>query len=216
MKKTITLFSVIFMLLVLAACSSAAKTDVAVSISSNPLSTNDQNTLSLPVQLAIGTLKLESTENKIDTNTAKELLPLWKAVRSLSESDTTSSIEIDALYKQIQATMTPAQTEAISVMNLTRDSMRDVFQELGLSFGPGGGNLTTEQRATMEASRGGGQAGGPPGGGMPGFGPGGEAPPAEMQTQMASQGGAPGMGSGSGLNSALLEAVIKLLEEKIQ
>ena len=49
-------------------------------------------------KLALGTLILEDGEQAVTAEEAKTLLPLWKAVKSLSSSQTASQDEINALY----------------------------------------------------------------------------------------------------------------------
>ena len=52
------------------------------------LNSDYENALSVPMQLVLGTLMLEDTELSVDSNQAAQLLPLWKAARSLGSSDT--------------------------------------------------------------------------------------------------------------------------------
>jgi hypothetical protein len=185
------------------------------------------------LKLALGTFKLDETDYAVDAEQAKQLLPLWKAARSLGESDTTAVEEIDALLKQIESTMTPEQMQAIDGMGLTFEDMRAILQGLGIEIGPGGrfGDLDPEARATAQAAiqsgqappggfEGGGfSAGGPPGGGPGGGGPPGGgfmegASPEVRQTAMAER-GVP-RGASLGLNSDLLDALIEFLQAKAQ
>jgi hypothetical protein len=218
MKKIITLISFLIVLPGLVACSSVAKAGSATQASTSLLSTDYENALSVPMQLAIGTFKLENTANKIDTKTANGLLPLWKAVRSLSNSDMAAAQELEALYKQIQETMTSEQVAAISVMHITQEDMAQVAQEMGLSLGGGGfGNFTPEQRATAQAVRQSGQGfpgGGFPGGGFSGGGPGGGFNPQQSQTPIAGQEGT--SRTTQGVNPLMLDAIIKFLQAKVQ
>ena len=170
------------------------------------------------IQLALGTFKLDETAFAIDGAQAAELLPLWKAARSLSQSETTATQEIEAVLKQIQNTMTSEQLEAIATMELTMQDMGAIADELGLDFGSAGGgfgNMDPEMQATMQAARESGE--GPPAGmELPGRGggPGGEAglSPEARETAMAERGGA--RGATLGLNPALLDAIIVYLEAK--
>jgi hypothetical protein len=198
-------------------------------ISSDRLPTDDENALPVQLQLVFGTLKLDGTENEVDAETAKALLPLWKAARSLSSSDTAAPQEVDAIFKQIQDTMTPAQVQAIAAMKLTRDDTMKIAQEMGLNIGPvggGPGNLSAGGQATMEANRENGQGlpeggmpgGAPPGGGMPSSG----GPPAGGFPGGGPQGGGSSGGSSgqsnnrarSGFGNALYDVVIQYLQEK--
>ena len=227
MKKIITLISFLVLLPGLVACSSVAKTGTATQASPSLLSTDYENALSVPMQLAIGTFKFESAANKIDANTANGLLPLWKAVRSLSSNSTAAPQELEALYKQIQKTMTPEQVAAISAMHITQEDMAQVAQAMGMSFGGGGGgpgNFTPEQRAATGSSsaQAGRQSGqGFPGGGFPGGGfPGGDDHNQQQSAtgdRLTANGTQNSMsGSSQGINPLLLDAIIRLLQAKVQ
>jgi hypothetical protein len=141
------------------------------------LSTDYNGALSIQGQLAVGTLLLEETELAVDEALAANLLPLWQAVQSLSNSDTAADIEIEAVLNQIQDTMTQEQISAIVEMGLTEDSLTTMLEEGELAFGAGGfgrgsGDNTGEGG---EGFRPGGvfPGGGVPGGGGPGGGQGG-------------------------------------------
>ncbi|MCJ7660528.1 MAG: hypothetical protein MUO67_15375, partial [Anaerolineales bacterium] len=121
------------------------------------LNSDYENALSVPMQLVMGTFMLEDTELTVDSAQAAQLLPLWKAARSLGSSDTAAAEEVGAVYNQIQETMTPEQIAAIAAMQIGREDMFEVVQELGLSFGGGGGDFTPEMQATAQAARASGQ-----------------------------------------------------------
>ena len=183
------------------------------------LNSDYENALSVPMQLVMGTFMLEDTELTVDSAQAAQLLPLWKAARSLGSSDTAAAEEVGAVYNQIQETMTPEQIAAIAAMQIGREDMFEVVQELGLSFGGGGGDFTPEMQATAQAARASGQGfpggfgGRPGGGGGPGGGAGGAGlSPEGRETAIAERGGT--RGAGPGVNPAYLEAVILLLEGK--
>jgi hypothetical protein len=193
------------------------------SVIAAPLNSDYENALSVPMQLVVGTLMLEDTELTVDSGQAAQLLPLWKAARSLSSSDTAAAEEVGAVYNQIEETMTPEQIAAIVSLQLRREDMFDLVQELGLAFGPGsggGGDFTPEMQATAQAARasgqerpGGGFGGRPGGGGGPGGGAGGAGlSPEARETAIAERGGT--RGAGSGVNPAFIEAIITLLEGK--
>ena len=114
----ITLITLLAILLV--GCSSASTTTVSAS-----------SGLSNATKLAIATLKLEDTSQAVTTSQAAELLTLWEGYQSLSNSDTTSQVELDALVKQIQAAMTSEQIKAIDAMDLTDQSVSEVMSTLG-------------------------------------------------------------------------------------
>lgn len=141
-----------------------------------------QDAMPISAQLGFGTLLLEDTEYAVDPDQAAELLPLWKATRSLSGSETVAQEELEAVFNQIQDTMTTEQINAIAEMQLTGEEMVKLMEDLGLSFEFGGlgfGNLTPEQQATTQAARESGEGfpgGNFLGGGIPGSGPGGQGP----------------------------------------
>ncbi len=63
-------------------------------------------------------MKLDGSQNAVDSQTAAQLLPLWKAVRSLSASDGAAAEEIQAVYRQIEESMSAEQIQAIAAMQL--------------------------------------------------------------------------------------------------
>ena len=138
-------------------------------------------TQSLPPaeSLLIGTLKLQGTGNAVTATQAAALVPLWQAYAQLTSSNTAAQAEIDAVVTQIQTTLTPAQVQAITAMQLTR---RDMFTEMSsLGLTNGGANGTPGFRFTPRPGGGGGggggggffAGGGDGGGGFPGGGGGG-------------------------------------------
>lgn len=232
MKKTLTCLGVSILVVVLAACGGASATLPDQSSSAAGLSADYENALPVEMQLAVGTLLLDGTENEVDSATSAQLVTLWKAARSLSESDSTAQAEIDALYKQIEETMTPARIEAISDMQITRQDMTQVFQDMGLEFGNLSerfGTLTPEMQATAEAARESGQfpgngaglrrfEGGAPGEGFTGGPPGGipdggfpSGPGASANSDNTEQAT---RNRGSGLVGPVYDALIQYLEGK--
>jgi hypothetical protein len=201
-KLLLTTIASLIIVLALSACGSSAEesTSTEGNNESSPAesSSNDassqsgftsgigedfQDALPISAQLGFGTLLLEDSENAVDPAQASELLPLWKAARSLSESETVAEAELQAVFNQIEDTMTSEQISAIADLQLTGEEMAQLMEDLGLSFGFGGqgfGNLTPEQQATAQAARESGEGfpgGGFPGGSIPGGGnPGGQGP----------------------------------------
>jgi outer membrane murein-binding lipoprotein Lpp len=78
-KTYIFVITVLVASLLLAGCRGQAITTVAAS-----------SGLSAATKLAAGTLKLQDTSNAITSSQASELLTLWEAYQSMSNSDTTS------------------------------------------------------------------------------------------------------------------------------
>jgi hypothetical protein len=179
-KKIFPLFVVLAVAVVLAACSSQTNTSSA----SNAQTTTgpqgfDPSKMTLQDKLAIGTLKLEGTKLAVDSKEAATLLPLWSAAETLVSSNTTSKLEMDALYSQIQSSMTPEQVKAIQDMTLTREDIQKLMGDLGIQFGQrqgsqgsNGSNGTNGNGGNFAPRPGGGQGDLPGGPGEPG-GPGG-------------------------------------------
>ena len=167
--------------------------------------------LSLPIQLSMGTLKLEETPQAVTAEQAQELLPLWQMLRTLQQSDTAAQVEIEAVLNQIHAAMTPEQLAAIEEMGLTLASMRTMAQELGLGIGGGEGSSSSQGGGFrppdgMIPGGGPGPGGGMfPGGGMPGGGT--DLSPEERATAVAER-----MSSGFGVD--LMDRLIELLEAR--
>ncbi len=191
---------------------------------SNASDTGDRE-ISMPVetQIMLGTVMLEETEFAVNAEQASALLPLWKALRSLGENDTTAQAELDAVISQIEDIMTLEQVSAIEGMGLSMQDLSVVAEILGVEMdglgGGGFGDITPEMQATREAMRESGQApGGGPGGGLGlggGQGPGGaELDPAARETAIAERGVV--RGARSGINSFLLDGIIEFIEAKIK
>ena len=103
MLKKICVFLAIGLVLMTAACGGNTTAADTSGDSASTASGSEENVLIL------GTLKLEDTDQAITSDQASELLVLWKAMRVLSSSDTTSQAELDALFQQIKDTMTADQ-----------------------------------------------------------------------------------------------------------
>lgn len=123
--------------------------------------------------LALGTFKLEDTDQAVTAAQAKKLLPLWKAVKSIGASDTAAQAEIDALYRQIKESMTSEQWKAIQAMNLTMQDAQTIMAQVGA--------METTSSSSSSSSN---DFFGPPGGGDPMMG--GMGGPPEMQKSNSS------------------------------
>jgi hypothetical protein len=175
-KGTIMITGLVMLALALSACSTAGAETTSTAVVSG-LNANYQNALPVEMQLALGTLMLKDTENALDAKTAEQLIPLWEAVGSLSGKNGSSPQEIQALYKQIGDTMTPAQVQAIAAMQITQQDIPQVAQKLGLDLAAGR-NFNQGARPTGQAPSTNGQggrnfSGGGGGGGFSGGGFGG-------------------------------------------
>jgi hypothetical protein len=195
-----------------AACTTLGETGVEADqyeMATAAQSDSDGGDMSLAMKLALGTFKLEETEHPITTELAQTLLPLWKAISSLSESETTTAQEIDAIVSQIQASMMSEQILAIDAMGLTDQDMASVAGELGLELGDGRfGEMDPELQASGMA---------PPDGLVSGqFGDQqGSFAALSPEQQQAAMEAREGLGqSGLGVPVPVLEAVIEFLENK--
>lgn len=213
----------------LAACGGAAD-EVATSeteTTADAFLFEEDGTDSMPVQsqLILGTFLLEETDLAVDAQQASELLPLWKAVRSLGESDTAAAEEIEAVINQIQETMTSEQLETINTMEISREDMTALMEDLDITSGFAGGQgnngeFEPSEGSSRRFSEGGFPEGGFPEGGFAGRGEGsgagglGELSPEQMATMEAlreERGGRAGMFG----SQFLLDPLIELLEEKV-
>jgi hypothetical protein len=156
-KRTLSAILLVPLVLVFAACSSLKLPGTtSTNANANPQQPGANfNFANQPLEnkLAIGTLKLEETSQKISAEEAKNLLPLWKGVKSLTTSSTSSPEEIQAVYKQIEEAMTPDQVSTIKKLDLTGEDIQALMKQYNVKAPQGGnfGNLTPEQRATRAA-----------------------------------------------------------------
>ncbi len=122
------------------------------------------NALSVQSQLALGTLKLEESDQVVSDAQAADLYPLWSAYQALGESDITAGAELTALLGQIQDNMTAAQLEAIAALALTDDDVTAMLEDGTLTRSMAGSGK--EDGETMGSGGGGGGGGtGVPGAG---------------------------------------------------
>jgi hypothetical protein len=177
--------------------------------------------LPVMVQLAAGTLKLEETELAVDEPLAAEILPLWQAAQSLSNSDTAASVEVDAVLTQIQDAMSAEQVAAIADMALTSDSLTELLESGAITFGRGPGQGQGDGAAgndefTPPAGFVPGAGGGPGDGGGFGGGIGGPAGTELSEDDIATRQAefASGEGIADIQDQAMVGAVIRLLQTK--
>jgi len=217
MNRTTLLMLLLFTLLMTACGVSALNTAGPTSgLSDDPAA----GELSPSLQVAIGTLRLDQTENALTAEQAQELLPLWQTMRVLSESDTAAQQEIDALAEQIQETMTAEQRQAITDMNLSREDMMSVMQEQGLALGggPAGGSSNNAPGGNQNGGGfdpGGFPGGAPPQGGFPGGGPGGGQGSGLTPDQIATAQASRQQTSSVLVPPMLINALIEYLQEKV-
>ena len=180
---------------------------------------DDPAAMPTSVVLAVGTLKLKDTDLAVDAEQAAELLPLWKAVRSLAQANNTSTAEMDAVYEQIEETMSEEQRAAIEEMDLTRESLTTAIRDLGLGTafrGQAGAQGAAGEKSGAQggaaAPGGGADGGGGLRGGFGGAALGGQDLSAEERATLVAQrtGAMGGM-----MARALASAVIEMLEGEV-
>ena len=198
------LFSILMIFTIaLTACSSQT-TGTPTGTTSNDVPTE--------TQLAVGTIKLEGTDQDISAAQAEELVVYWQVYKELSQSETAAQAEIDGLIAQIQETMTDNQMQAIRDMAI---SQQDVFASMQ---GVAVVSSNSSDSAVSVPSSGDMPAGGPPsvGGGAPPDGgmPAdmGGAAPVSSGDQSQNAPAASGLAGTAGVPSALVEAVIQSLQ----
>lgn len=132
MKNTVTrmLIPMVILAILLAACSKSSN-QASSTGSSETAGAQTGTSLSQVNKLLVGTLKLEDTDQAVTKEEAAQLLPLWQAYLSLSNSQTAAEVEVEALLKQIQSTMATEQVQAIEALKLTSTDMIDLMQSMG-------------------------------------------------------------------------------------
>jgi len=213
--KKLTIATLTTLTLILTACGSAS--------SSTPQTGPGSQAQTLPAatQLIVGIFKLDGTAQAVTAEQAKALLPLWQVYQDLLASDTAAQEEIDALIEQVQETMTAEQMHAITDMNLTQQDVMSMMQDQGMgisqrsNMGNGDGTATTGGFAPPDGGFPSGGGFTPPDGGFQGGpGDGGQnLTPEQIATAQAARQQGSG-GGGAFIPSALLDALIKLLQEK--
>jgi hypothetical protein len=205
--KKLLITTLILLMLTLTACSA----------SDSPATASISSTDSLPIatQLLLGTMKLDGTEQDVTAEQAAKLLPFWQVYSELLTSDIAVQEEIDGLVTQIQETMTSEQIQSIEDMALTQQDVIAAMQESG-----GGMSQAQQSSSSGSGSSSGGFA--PPDGGMAMGAPpdGGEIAGGVPIASQSSSGGDSSATEaiqdpmGGGVPSALIDALIELLQSK--
>ena len=178
---------------------------------SKTLTTSYTGALDASSQLMLGMLKLEGTENAV---TAEQADAMMRVMQALQGQVLKSDAERNAVWANIEAQLTPAQSSAIADMRLTQNDLQTWAQNN--SQGPGAAPQGMPGGAAPQGAPGAGQ-GGPRPQGTPGAGPGQGGPfPQGTPGARPGQGGAlPNTGgTGTGQNSVLLNSLIRLLMSK--
>ncbi len=169
-----------------------------------------EDALSIAQQLTLGSLLLEETDLAVDPELASDLIPYWKLYRSLLGSDTTAPEELDSLLKEIQEIMTAEQVNYIANLQLNQETMMTLVNEMGI--------IDLRQDGTGEGGTGFNRPEGMPEGMRPGGGQGGgdsTVDPELMATMQAEREAAGGVRQSNRMTIPLVDALISLLEEKI-
>jgi hypothetical protein len=204
--KKLLLSTLILLTLALAACSSTS--------TGTPTSATN-NDLSIETQLAVGTLQLAGSEQDVSAEQAEELIVYWQVYDELTRSETSSQAEIDGLIEQIQETMTDAQMQAITDMEITQQDVITSTQGVSVVS-----SNSSDKAVSLPSSSSGMPAGGPPAdGGAPPDG----AMPVDLIGAAPASGGdsaqsaeaSSGLAGSAGVPSVLLEALIQSLQRKI-
>jgi hypothetical protein len=211
----------------LAGCKSNSSTPAAASQSaggaytSKTFTTSYTGALDASSQLMLGMLKLEGTDNAITAEQAKTML---RVMQSFQGQVLKSDAERTAVWANVEAQLTPAQSSAIANLRLTQDDLQTWLQSN--SQGPGAAPQGMPGGAGPQGTPGAGQGGprpqGTPGAGPGGAGPqgipgaasGGARPQGTPGARPASGGAAGGTGAGMGQSNVLLNALIRSLMSK--
>ena len=174
--------------------------------------------LSTQMRLIIGSMQLDEANLSLSSEQANTLLPLWKVMKNLQESDTSAAAEIEALFSQIQSELTVEQLDWVENFNLNQEEYQAFMAEYVPEELLNSGNLMTEEerearRATAIAENGGtvpqellGS------GGSRGMG-GGSGIPRNTTGETPGEGAGAGQGAGGGqINVYLIEGLIIELE----
>ncbi|MHB0857963.1 MAG: hypothetical protein ACYC5M_10390 [Anaerolineae bacterium] len=223
MTRRLHLILVLVVALALAACSKSA---TATTLSTGAAAAEGEgNTLPVLTQLLIGTFQLEDTDQAVNAEQAAELLPLWKAYRSLSQNTSSSQAELEALVQQIRDAMRPTQLAQIEALELGREDLMALMEERGIEARAAGEASGADSQATTRRTQGGMALGGgggggvmiqggPPAGVMGVMPEGAQAMSAEQIATLSAQRSAGG--GGYGVPNALYVALIELLESRAQ
>jgi hypothetical protein len=132
-QKVLVLFCSIVFTFSLVACGANTIQASTTPDANTTADTSSATSLSQVNKLLVGTLKLKDSEQAVIAEQAAKLLPLWRAYRSLSTSQTSAEAEVKALLTQIESTMTADQIKAIDALNLNSTDMMDLMQSMGVA-----------------------------------------------------------------------------------
>jgi hypothetical protein len=168
MKKKVFISAVFILMAALSACSSISLP--LSTASATPAASSTQSAIT--TTLGAGILKLEGSAQAITASQASNLLFLWKGVKVLTADQTSSKIELAALYTQIEDALTAEQKQAIEQLNFSQSDLMALQQTLGATQVKFNASSSSTSSSTKSSSSSSSQAnfGGGPGGGGPGGG----------------------------------------------
>lgn len=220
LKKRYVILILIPLILSLAACASSTSAGTSSNAATTPQPGQGFDMSRQPVEqkLALGTLSLEGTDKAITAEQAKQLLPLWKAVKSMGNSSITSTEEVSALYKQIKETMAADQVQVITALNLSQTDLQALMKKYSVQAPQGGRPPQNSTRTAGSQSSGmggpGGGSGGPPLGDMGGIPGAGQSNSSGSTSAPRPAAPPPGGGIRNGMNYMFLDSLIKLLQQR--
>jgi hypothetical protein len=221
-KKIIAIGIFLVLTISIVACSGVSipgATSSAQKASQTQSTTNSQ--LTVQEKLGVGILKLEETSLAVTADQATTLLPLWKAIKSLGADQNASQAEVQALYQQVEESLTSEQVQAIEQLTWTQDDLNTMMQQYGAQAAQSSTSTSKSTSSTSAASAAQGQP--PDAGAMAGGGPGGMpggdmtgAMPVDAQTGaqvQTTQSAQPAVNTTMNLNLLFADSVVTLLKQ---
>ncbi len=190
----------LFVLVLAAVVGLAAWVGTAWDASATPVT---ESAITPAIKLAVGTIKLENTDQAVDKASAAKLLPLWQLLAQLQDSPSAAPQEITSVTDEIKLNMTESQIKAIDAMAFSEAELGSAQARTGST----GASSTQAVSPAMDPMLSGGMAGGAPldgGGPMPGAG-----------TRSTSSSKSTTSASASAVSSPI-QQVIQLLQAKVQ
>jgi hypothetical protein len=114
--------------------------------------------------LGVGILMMEGSALEVSKEQAQSLLPLWKAIKNLSNDNSIPEAEMTAVYRQILETMTAEQMQELQGATWTDADFNTVIQKYGAQSASA---TSSAELAASGVSQSHGNAALNPGGGMP-------------------------------------------------
>lgn len=213
----------LMLVLTLTACSGSGNTITTVNETDPAVAGEPEAKMPLQTQLIVGTFQLEETDLAVDAEQAQDLIPLWRGLKSLLNSESSSQVEIDALITQISETMTADQMVYITEMEISNNSYMAAIQTYLPEELQNNALLMNDEerqaRRETAIAENGGEMPARPGGGIPGAGGmqgggGGDAAAMREAMQNGENNGFSGNRNQNPMNVYLIDALIEFLQSK--